>query len=82
MVTLTLDGINDRSDFSETVTAYKLAEHHYKKLISTGKVLHQLVSFILLKTLLGRKLTSWLNMYLPELSGHIAGGKNRTSVQS
>ena len=46
MVALTLDGINDRSDFSEAVTACKLSEHHDKKLVPTGEMLHPLVSFM------------------------------------
>lgn len=46
MAALTLDGINDCSDFSEAVTASELSEHHDKKLIPTGEVLHPLVSFM------------------------------------
>ena len=46
MIALTLDGINDRSDFPEGVTACKLSEHHDKKLILTGEVLHPFVSFM------------------------------------
>ena len=46
MVVLILDGINDRSDFSEAVTASKLSEHHDKKLIPTGEMIHPLVSFM------------------------------------
>lgn len=62
MVALTLDGIKDRSDFSEAVTASKLSEHHDKKLIPTSEMIHPLVSFMsfhnAVNTLLGRKLTS------------------------
>ena len=46
MVALTLDGINDCSDFSEAVTACKLSEHHDKKLVPTGEMLHPLVSIM------------------------------------
>jgi hypothetical protein len=46
MVALTLDGINDRSDFSEAVTACKLSEHHDKKLVPTGEMLHPLITFV------------------------------------
>lgn len=48
MVDLTLDGINNRSDFSEDVIAYKLSELQDKKLVPTGEVLHPFVSFMLL----------------------------------
>ena len=44
MVAFTLDGINDRSNLHEAVTALKLSEHHDKKLISIGEVSHPLVS--------------------------------------
>ena len=46
MVALTLDGINDRSDLPEAVTARKLSEHHNKKLIPTGEMLHPLITFV------------------------------------
>ena len=46
MVALTLDGINDCSDFPETVTARELSEHHDKKLIPTGEMLHPLIAFV------------------------------------
>jgi len=46
MVALTLDGINDRSDLPGAVTARKLSEHHNKKLIPTGEMLHPLITFV------------------------------------
>lgn len=46
MVALTLDGINDCSDFPETVTARELSEHHDKELIPTGEMLHPLITFV------------------------------------
>lgn len=46
MVALTLDGINDRSDLPVAVTARKLSEHHNKKLIPTGEMLHPLITFV------------------------------------
>lgn len=46
MASLTLYGINDRRDLPEAVTARALSEHHDKKLIPTGEVLHPLVSFM------------------------------------
>ena len=46
MVVLTLDDINDCCEFSEALTSYRLSEPHDKKLISTGEVLHPLVSFM------------------------------------
>lgn len=46
MVALILDGINDRSDLPEAVTARKLSEHHNKKLIPTGEMLHPLITFV------------------------------------
>ena len=46
MVALTLDGINDHSDFPETVTARELSEHHDKELIPTGEMLHPLITFV------------------------------------
>lgn len=46
MVALTLDGINDRSDFPESVTACELSEYHDKELITTGEMLHPLISFV------------------------------------
>ena len=46
MVALTLDGVNDRSNFSETVTARELSEHHDKELIPTGEMLHPLITFV------------------------------------
>lgn len=48
MVTLILDGINDANDFPEAITAGKLPEHHYKKLVPACESLHILVSAILL----------------------------------
>ena len=46
MVALSLNGINDRSDLPEAVTARKLSEHHNKKLIPTGEMLHPLITFV------------------------------------
>ena len=46
MVALTLDGVNDCHNFSETVTACELSEHHDKKLIPTGEMLHPLITFV------------------------------------
>lgn len=46
MVALTLDGINDHSDFPETVTARELSEHHDKELIPTDEMLHPLITFV------------------------------------
>ena len=46
MVALTLNGINDCRNFSETVTARELSEHHDKELIPTGEMLHPLITFV------------------------------------
>lgn len=46
MVALTLDGINNLSNFPETVTARELSEHHDKELIPTGEMLHPLITFV------------------------------------
>ena len=46
MVDLTLDGVNDCCNFSETITARELSEHHDKELISTGEKLHPLITFV------------------------------------
>ena len=46
MVALTLDGVNDCRNFSETVTARELSEHHDKELIPTGEMLHPLITFV------------------------------------
>ena len=67
MVALTLDGINDRSDFPETVTARELSEHHDKELISTGEMLHPLIAFVYLYNAIknsSRKKTNELTEYV------------------
>lgn len=46
MVALTLDGVNNCRNFSETITAYKLSEHHDKELIPTGEMLHPFIAFM------------------------------------
>ena len=46
MVALTLDGVNDCHNFSETITARELSEHHDKELIPTGEMLHPLITFV------------------------------------
>ena len=46
MVTLTLDSVNDCRNFSETITARELSEHHDKELIPTGEMLHPLITFV------------------------------------
>lgn len=69
MIAFTLDGINDRIDLFEFVTANKVYEYHDKKSLPTGKQLHVLVCFLPFynagKASIGEKLTSWLNVYLP-----------------
>ena len=46
MVALTLDGVNDCRNFSETITACELSEHHNKEFIPTGEMLHPLITFV------------------------------------
>ena len=46
MVALTLDGVNDCRNFSKTITARELSEHHDKELIPTGEMLHPLITFV------------------------------------
>lgn len=46
MVALTLDGVNDCRNFSKTITASELSEHHDKELIPTGEMLHPFITFV------------------------------------
>ena len=46
MVAFTFDGIDDCRNFPETFIASELSEHHDKKLIPTGEMLHPLITIM------------------------------------